>query len=223
MEIDHQPWHDCSVAAWSLARLNTRHTTLFSAITERLPRLSNEPHTAQDLATLAWSFAVVENESAAPSIEMLSGHFEAKRPDPQQTRQMYHARLAVGLQQPGSYPTEVREIAEQEILAGERNLFESDVLSHLQEIIPASAYHLGLTVEGLCPDFVIETNARRIILECDGTQYHHLSDGTPKGNDLIQDNIMKRAGYQVIHLTDTEWFQLSKDVKTDYLRNLLGL
>ena len=223
LEIDNHPWHDRSVSTWSLARLNTAHPALFSAITERLPRLSNEPHTAQDLATLAWSFAVIEKESAAPAIGLLSVHFEAKRPDPQEIRQMYHACLAVGLQQPGSHPREVCDIAEQEVNASERNLFEYDVLSHLQKIVSASAYKLDATVEGLCPDFVIETDTRRIILECDGTQYHHLSDGTPKGNDVIQDVIMKRAGYEVVHLTDTEWFQRSKDAKTDYLRNLLGL
>ena len=223
IDIDNQPWHDRSVSAWSLARLNTPHTALFTAINERLPRLSNEPHLTQDLATLAWSFAVVEKESARPAIELLSKLFDAKKPEAQEIRQMYHARVAVGLQPPGSYPSEVREIAEQEILASERNLFEYDVLSHLQKILPASAYQLDVTVEGLCPDFVIETNGRRIILECDGTQYHHLSDGTPKGNDSIQDVIMERAGYELKHLTDTEWFRLSKEVKDDYLRSFLGL
>ncbi|NBW39479.1 hypothetical protein EBR25_00605 [bacterium] len=223
LEIDSLTWHERAITTWSFARLNIPHQPLLTAIEERIGELQSKICSPQDLATLAWSYALLEKDNAKEIVNTISSIFETEASGPQEQRQMYHAKVALGLSSPGSYAKPIQELAEQEIRAHKKNGFEREVLSHLKNFEPAIKLYTETIIEGLCPDFVIFADNRKIILETDGVRYHHLSDGTPKGNDILQDTIMKRAGYEVRHVTDQEWYALNNREKEAFLRDLLSL
>ena len=63
-------------------------------------------------------------------------------------------------------------------------------------------------VAGVLIDFVLYLEHRTIAIECDGYQYHYSTGpdgGRPFGRDLMQDQVLKRCGMEVVHISSYEW------------------
>jgi len=196
---------DISVITWSFAHTGVRHDALFnrlaSALEGRYRKL--EPIEA---ANIAWAFAPLDNSVARSVIAQCAGSLALGGADGRHLRQLHTAQVAVGLVPPGRCPDIVMAEAEAELQVTPQNSFEQAVYGVLASLpLAGISIEPFEVVEGLIPDFVVTVGGRRFVIECDGEQYHLTSHGDRLGADLIQDRVFNRAGYEVIHILDSEW------------------
>lgn len=75
--------------------------------------------------------------------------------------------------------------------------------------VPSGNVHESMTIAGIESDLLVVTGGRRIIVECDGDQYHRTwgpDGGTPLGKDIVQDRARERLGYSVVHVLASDFF-----------------
>ena len=89
-------------------------------------------------------------------------------------------------------------------------LFRSDVYQWLRSELGIADHAITphRVIAGIATDLVVEHNGHKVIIECDGDQYHLTSGpdgGTPFGRDLIQDAVFERCGYKVVHILSSEF------------------
>ncbi len=212
-----------AVIAWSFASLGIRNDTMFNRFAGAMQGRYGEFSQAAAV-NFAWSFAPLDNAVARSVISQAARRFRSEETEVLLARQLHIAELAVGIVKPGQCSPEIIEQAQAEIGAGVMNGFEQGVLESLQRLkVLGLAVKPFQVVEGLVPDFVVSHAGRKIVVECDGTQFHLNSVGDLRGNDKIQDQVFRRCGYEVVHIRSDDWLSLSLAEREPYLAARLNL
>lgn len=214
---------DISFLAWSFSSLGIRNDALFNRLATKMEGLYGDL-SAITAANIAWSFVPLDNPLARSVVAQAGRAFRAQQHEVMHARQLHIAEVAVGLVAPGNCAPEIAAQVREEIGAGVMNRFEAEIYEAIRKLgIAGLAIRPFEVVEGLVPDFVVSWGDRKIIVECDGARYHLTAQGTRTGRDMIQDQVFRRCGYEVVHILDTQWQALSFGERREFLRRQLGL
>lgn len=199
------PGISLSSLAWSFANVAIADRALFEAIASKVR--PGGPLERMRSGRIAWSMAVV-----AP--DLLPSCFS--REDLHQTgnvaewHQYYQALLVSGEVSPLERFPRMTE-ADNRQTERPANNFESDVHRVLRErlrILP-QRIDAGRLVAGIETDFIIRTEGRPVVVECDGDAYHRTQGpdgGTSTGADILQDRLLERCGYVVFHVSSSDFY-----------------
>lgn len=198
---------DIANTSWAFATLSVPNKALFAALAEATRARMNK-FSSQDFANTAWAFAVFESCEDLKLSRKLVDAFSEKAGKAEEHFQIHQASVACGLRESGDYSEPLKSCISKNISHVKLNRFEAavaDVLLRLKKSGFLDHCEPRVVIDGIETDFTVTMGDSRWVVECDGSKYHRLSDGTVPGNDLIQDRIFKRAGYRVLHILDTEW------------------
>lgn len=226
--LDRFNVHQLTNLTWAMVRLGYQDEVFFEAVANRALSRSREL-SSHNRATLAWSLALAEGPASLEFVKdayaiLLQSH------DPAELLQSHQAAAARGIIPP-ALPDYIANKIKECKTNSPSSRFERSVSSILKKLCLSQEIQTiipRLEIAGIETDFVIVTCAGRWVVECDGSPFHCLNNlqgrtGQYVGNDLIQDKILKRAGYRVLHILDKVWSRLvGEQDKTNYLKAAFG-
>ncbi len=213
---------------WALVRLSYQDETFFEDVSALAIQRGNQ-FSARSRAILAWSLGLAEGPT---SLEFVRDSYAIllQSRDPSELLQVHQAAAARGIVPP-NLPREITAKIKTHKFTPRSNRFERSVRAILQKLHSTQVIDAivpRFEIAGIETDFVIVAAGAQWVVECDGSRFHHINsprDGAkqPVGNDLIQDKILKRAGYKVLHILDQVWSSLTNEEdRTGYLKAALA-
>ena len=123
--------------------------------------------------------------------------------------QVYQALIVAGLVSPADSFERLNTI-QSSYQKTALNSFEQDVEQWLKKTFGTSlgSIESQVVIAGIATDFVVTRGNKRLVIECDGDQYHLVGgpDGGQRlGCDIIQDRVLERFGYTVLHILSSEF------------------
>jgi hypothetical protein len=214
---------EVSNAAWAYATLNVCDTDLFSALSRRAQSIIGD-FKAQEVSNAAWALAVHVPELVSSVVS--AEHLEREDYCDIQWLQLYQALIAAEIVPTDAdrYERYRRIVASYE--RSDPSRFENSIGAALQKALSSTEYSIefGRIFAGVVTDWVVEFDGRKVVVECDGTDYHTTRGpdaGRRLGKDILQDRIFARFGYEAIHIDSGEWGQAPDGVAL--LRERLGI
>jgi very-short-patch-repair endonuclease len=217
---------------WSNTIFNYKSSKLLELIDRKLcDQFAKKNVSSMFICCLLWC-SILHNEENLPNLlKKIDSNMQIKQilsSDPYRELQLQHAQLICGL----------RENVDMHVATNHINLFkntgilndfEKDIendLRNMKLIKSNFNYEAQVALAGISVDFIINFNNRKYVLECDGIATHYLTNGQLRGNDLIQDKIFNRLGYEVIHISSDEYYNrkgrailLAQKLNLDLIRN----
>ncbi len=178
----------------------------------------------QGVSNTAWASAV--NVPELVSSVVSAEHLERKDYSDIEWLQIYQALIAAGVVRADAcYPERYNSI-----VSGYKHFspssFENSVGAALRGALSSTQQPIefGKIFAGVATDWVVEFDGRKVVVECDGTDYHSTRGpdaGRRLGKDILQDRIFARFGYEAAHIDFSEWDE-ERD-RVTFLREKLGI
>jgi hypothetical protein len=231
--------------AWAAAQLNIEDEQFWDVVgSEILERLrSCDTNSDGGVAayrsaiSVGWALSGYYPDKAAEVLSLLPDN---ERFSENERIQLHQAKVAAGLSWSGDYPESLRAAMMQYSKAAQkkgRNALENQiyqVISNIPELQSAKVLSQEV-IDGIEVDFLVKlpTKAARlgaraqlgqeqgVVVEADGYRHflHGDQSGVRRGCDRIQDQVFKRAGLKVLHISADEFLD-AKD-KVEFIRSRL--
>ena len=99
------------------------------------------------------------------------------------------------------------------------NCFEEEIYNELVKVVEPANIHAQYKVGGYRLDFMVETNGKKVAIECDGKSYHQSEQAYAE--DKQRQEWIEKFGYSFYRIWSTNWFE-NKDREVEKLRDFLG-
>ena len=201
----------------SFASLGFVNEVLFSRLTDRACNIIDDL-SPNMISLAAWSLCITGSELPK---KLLNTAGKLDFSTPRYPSQMHIAEVISGIRDPNNPSPELQKFNE-ELSQSEMNRFQRTVdeaLSTIQNKLGMIAIQYGQIVESVMTDFIVTDFSSKecFIVECDGDEFHHFSNGDQFGKDIIQDKLFQIAGYTPVHVRSSEWYNLSTNQRVDLL------
>lgn len=168
---------------------------------------TNPPFTMRSRSTIGWSLAFLD-PAQVPSV-INSRFLMDDKCEIKDWRRIYQALIVTDAITPLEYFPRRKEAWN---MRGSEssNSFERSVKRGIDIFLKNMPHAIEehSNVAGVLIDFVLYLEHRTIAIECDGYHYHYSTGpdgGRLFGRDLMQDQVLKRCGMEVIHISSYEW------------------
>jgi very-short-patch-repair endonuclease len=199
-DVDRYTPKALAQTAWAFATIGFENPVLFEAVADRASRLTSD-FSKRNLANTAWAFAF-----GAPTRinDVVCRNTLNRFQKPLEWLQVYQALVVAGDIGPSEHFNTL-DYMNEEHRVGQLNHFERRFLAWFRETFSAKRWHLDSqsVIAGIAVDFTVSSGNKRLVIECDGDAYHRSrgpDGGKPLGKDVIQDRILTRFGYDVLHV-----------------------
>ena len=202
---------------WAFAVLNTTYSSLLNVAAERASALIPEM-SGYDITWIAWGLAFGSVSLAAQFLTDSAARLEEAVLGPADLVPLCHACQIASVRFPAKYRSQLEhQFAALAAEAPSPNEFESSV----GEVSRRLGFEVEMQpcIDGILADLVVTVQGRRVVVECDGPEHVIGRSSTKRvpGRDVMQDRVLHRLGYPVLHITSSDWEQVSK--KDAWLRS----
>ncbi len=212
-----------STLLWAMAQLNYPGTVPLDPLINRIAALA-KTFSSQSLANIIWSLAILQPDSPIDWSDLLSlANTRIDELSDEGITQIYHATFLVpGIQLDTNLRCRCDRVFEQRKKhKPQSNSFEEMIARQFDRL--NINYETQFFFEGYFIDIKINFNNRKYALECDGTRFHYVNEGTDSrrfGHDVLKEKILTKSGFTVIRISDKDYINIKQPAK--WFRNLLS-
>ena len=181
-----------------------------------LGKYVSTPFEQRNMPRAIWAATIISRGNSNRWLTTLWKHLDQCRPQARLRRtqvaglRLHHARLYNSWQRPLAAHWEsliAEALAHAKTFKPHAGQFETSVKQALRRL--GHTPNSQVVVEGYHLDFVLEEEAGKLAVECDGARFHCLNwdpERGPTGRDIMRDAILQSLSYRVVHVYDTVWW-----------------